>query len=116
MRSIGYRWHLRQLMATRGMYSTTDLDPLLRERGIELSATQVYRLVTGTPERLNLPVLAAICDALGCQVGDLIEPHVISTATRRRKASGAGPEADPAGASSKRRPMRPVRATVVRPK
>jgi hypothetical protein len=29
------------------------LDPLLRERGAELSASQVYRLVTGKPVRLR---------------------------------------------------------------
>ncbi|UMG92883.1 helix-turn-helix transcriptional regulator [Nocardioides sp. TF02-7] len=69
VREVDYRWHLRQLMATRGLFSTTDLAPLLAERGIELSAAQVYRLVTGTPERLNLHVLVALCDALGCTPG-----------------------------------------------
>ena len=32
--------------------------------GISLSASQVHRLVTGTPGRLSLPVLAALCDIL----------------------------------------------------
>ena len=44
-------------MAAHGMFTTTELVPLLRERGIDLSASQVHRLVTGTPERLSLPVL-----------------------------------------------------------
>jgi hypothetical protein len=48
-RQVSYRWHLRQLMVTRGMFSTTDLAPLLAERGVELSAAQVYRLVAQTP-------------------------------------------------------------------
>ena len=69
----GYRWHLRRLMAGQDMYATTQLGPLLAERGITLSREQVYRLVTGTPERLNLATLAALCDILGCQPGDLIE-------------------------------------------
>lgn len=34
---LDYRWHLREIMATRGMFSTTDLRPLLAERGIDLS-------------------------------------------------------------------------------
>ncbi len=51
---IGYVWHLRRLMAERGMFATTALVPCLAERGIELSREQVYRLVTRTPERLNL--------------------------------------------------------------
>jgi len=70
---IGYRWHLRRLMADKDMYATTQLGPLLAERGITLSREQVYRLVTGIPERLSLATLAALCDILGCQPGDIIE-------------------------------------------
>ncbi|MEU9888744.1 hypothetical protein [Sphaerisporangium sp. NPDC051011] len=40
-------------MAARGMYATTDLRPLLTERGFELSQSQVYRLVAERPEWLN---------------------------------------------------------------
>lgn len=71
---VGYRWHLRQLMASRGLYATTDLIPLLRSRGIELSREQVYRLVAKTPERLSLATLAALCDIFECAPGDLVEP------------------------------------------
>ena len=49
-RTIGYRWHLRRLMAEKDMYATTRLRPLLAERGVVLSREQVYRLVTGVPE------------------------------------------------------------------
>jgi DNA-binding Xre family transcriptional regulator len=80
--TIGYVWHLRRLMADRGMFATTELVPLLADRGVELSREQVYRLVTRTPERLNLAVLAALCDILDCQAGDLIEPVI-----RARKAT-----------------------------
>jgi len=73
-RKIGYRWHLRRLMAERDMYATTDLRPLLAERGVVLSREQVYRLVARTPERLSLATLAALCDILSCQPGDLVEP------------------------------------------
>lgn len=71
---LGYVWHLRRLMADRGMFATTDLVPRLAERGITLSREQVYRLVTRTPERLNLRVLVALCDILDCRADDLIEP------------------------------------------
>lgn len=92
-RLLGYEWHLRQLMAKAGMFSTTDLIPLLAERGIELSAAQVYRLVTGTPERLSLRTLVALCDILGCSPNDLIEPVAeakTARATTSRSRSGAG--------------------------
>lgn len=104
MRVLDYEWNLRQLMAQRGMYSTTDLDPLLRERGIQLSAAQVYRLVTGKPERLNVAVLVALSDALGCEVGELVEPVVVSAA-RRRKATGTGTPS-PSQRPTKNRPVR----------
>lgn len=34
---IGYVWHLRRLMADRGMFATTELVPHLAQRGVELS-------------------------------------------------------------------------------
>src|SRR4029077_6412820 len=49
-RKMGYRWHLRQLMAAQGMFATTDLVGPLAERGVQLSREQVFRLVTATPE------------------------------------------------------------------
>jgi DNA-binding Xre family transcriptional regulator len=95
-RLLGYDWHLRQLMAKAEMFSTTDLIPLLAERGIELSAAQVYRLVTGTPERLSLRTLVALCDILHCSPNDLIEPvaetQTALTATSRSRA-GSGQDA-----------------------
>jgi DNA-binding Xre family transcriptional regulator len=72
--TVGYRWHLRRLMADADMFATTDLVPLLAERGINLSREQVYRLVVHVPQRLSLPTLAALCDILGCGPSDLVEP------------------------------------------
>lgn len=111
-REVDYRWHLRQLMAERGLFSTTDLAPLLAERGVELSAAQVYRLVTQTPERLNLHVLAALCDALGCSPNELIEPVVVSGGGRARKIAG---QPRTSGTSSRKGsgPSRPTRARIV---
>ena len=102
-REIGYRWHLRRLMAGQDMYATTQLRPLLAERGVVLSREQVYRLVTGVPERLSLATLAALCDILGCGPGDLIEPVT--------GPGGAG-RADEAAAAGSGPLPRPVRARV----
>lgn len=70
---VSYRWHLRQLMAQRGMFATSDLGPLLAGRGVSLSREQVYRLVAHTPERLSLTTLAALCDIFEVAPGELIE-------------------------------------------
>jgi DNA-binding Xre family transcriptional regulator len=106
---LGYRWRLREIMAARGLYMTTDLSPLLAERGITLSAPQVYRLVTQTPERLSLRTLMAICDALGCSSADLIEP-VEEAKGRPARAVAGGVE----GAGDVRQ-LRPRRAEVLGP-
>lgn len=90
-RNASYQWRLRNVMADRGMFSTTQLVPHLAERGITLSASQVHRLVTGTPERLSLPVLAALCDILDVTPADLIAVSAGNVAGRA--AAGGGPAA-----------------------
>ena len=65
-RKVSYSWHLREVMARNKVYTATELVPMLHDRGIDLSASQVHRLVSGTPERLSLPVLAALCDIFTC--------------------------------------------------
>ncbi len=72
-RRVTYTWHLREVMAAHGIWQTTELRPLLAQRGVELSAAQVYRLAAGIPERLSLTTLAALCDIFGCTPADLIE-------------------------------------------
>ncbi|TDO46084.1 DNA-binding Xre family transcriptional regulator [Kribbella sp. VKM Ac-2571] len=75
-RRIGFNWKLRTIMAQRNLWKTTELMPLLKARGINLSESQVYRLVTGTPERIPARTFAALCDILDCTPNDLFEPYV----------------------------------------
>jgi len=84
---LDYTWNLREVMANRGMFNTTDIRPLLAERDVPLSPTQIWRLVTEKPERLNLRVLVALMDILDCRMDDLIEP-VATPAKRKQKAVG----------------------------
>jgi DNA-binding Xre family transcriptional regulator len=88
-RKLDYRWNLRQVMANRGMFQTTDLIGPLADREIRLSSSQVYRLVTERPERLSLKVLMALLDILECAMEDLIEPAAVAKPARKaRTASG----------------------------
>jgi DNA-binding Xre family transcriptional regulator len=108
---LDYRWNLRELMAMRGLFTTISLQPLLAERGIDLSSSQIHRLVTERPERLSLRVLMALLTILDCSMEDLIEPVAVPVVTRRRKtASGDTPGAE-SGVGS----FRPKRARIVRP-
>lgn len=72
-RSTAYVWRLREVMASHGVWKTTDLGPLLAERGVSLSAAQVYRLAAQVPERLSLRTLAALCDIFDCTPNQLID-------------------------------------------
>lgn len=92
IKKMGYTWHLRQVMAERGLFQTTELVPLLEERGIRLSREQVFRLVTQLPQRLSMDTLAALCDILDCQVQDLIE---ITVANEQVRKTGTSPAAKP---------------------
>jgi hypothetical protein len=65
------------------------LEPHLHERGITLSSVQVWRLVTQTPERLSLPVLAALCDIFECTPAELIATRTENAAPRKTAAAGA---------------------------
>lgn len=103
IKKMGYKWRLRALMAERELFHTTDLVPLLAERGIVLSREQVFRLVTQSPQRLSMDVLAALCDILECSPSDLIE--VVAAKQSVKKVAG----------TSSRTPPQSRRTTIRRP-
>lgn len=102
-------WHLRQIMAAAGMFHTTDLIEPLRAQGVQLSREQVFRLVTKTPERLNIEVLAALCRILDCTPTDLIE--VRAAQVKPRRAAGSERTSNGPAIGS----LRPVPAKLHRP-
>jgi DNA-binding Xre family transcriptional regulator len=106
-RRVSYQWRLRELMAGRGMFSTSELVPLLAARGISLSVSQVHRLVTGTPERLSLPVLAALCDILDVTPADLITTKAETSEVRKTGTAGGLSAVDTAAIQPKRARLRP---------
>jgi len=100
-RKLDYRWNLRQVMATREMFQTTDLLKPLAQREIRLSSSQVYRLVVERPERLSLKILMALLDILDCTMEDLIEPVAVAKPAVRKRAA-IGEEAGVGGLRPKR--------------
>jgi hypothetical protein len=87
-RDVSYQWRLREVMAAAGLFNASDLEPLLADRGITLSSVQVWRLVTQTPERLSLLVLAALCDIFGVTPAQLIATRAENIPARPRTAGG----------------------------
>jgi DNA-binding Xre family transcriptional regulator len=103
---VSFHWNLRQVMAENGIFQTTDLVAPLADRGIQLSRQMIHRVVTKTPQRINLELLAALCDILNCTADDLLQlrrEHVRDTpAAVNDNGPGIGD-------------LKPVRAVVRRP-
>ncbi len=106
-REVEYTWRLSELMAARGLHNTTDLIPLLAERGIILSRPQVYRIVNQKPERVALQVIAAICDIFSCGPEDLI---TVTAADVRARKTGT---ANSPNVVDLNRTIRPRRARII---
>ncbi len=92
-------------MARHGLHNSTELIPLLSERGIELSRPQFYRLVNQRPERVSLQMVAAICDIFSCGVEDLI---TVTAADARHRKTGSAPNV-----VELNKAVRPKRARVI---
>jgi DNA-binding Xre family transcriptional regulator len=101
-----FRWRLEERMHEQGIFQITGLQHQLAAHGIDVSSSQIHRLVTQTPERLNLEVLAALCEILACSPADLI---AINT-TKRQQVVAGGNVIDLSDA------VRPRRARVSRPR
>jgi DNA-binding Xre family transcriptional regulator len=92
------RWTLRMAAAKREVWTGAQLRRLLAERSnTELSAASVSALMTKTPRQLKLSTLAALCTALDCQPGELIQvdttpvarsPAVAPKAAQKRRSGG----------------------------
>ena len=100
------RWKLRMAAAQREIWTGAQLRRLLAERaGVEMSAASVSALMRQAPKQLKLSTLQALCVALDCQPGELIEVDttpVAKPAGRSKPARRAGSRA----ASDARAPRR----------
>jgi DNA-binding Xre family transcriptional regulator len=86
--AVDYEWRLRVLMAENGIFRAIDLAPRLAEHGIQLSDSQVWRLVTGRPERVNLRLMMVLCEILGCEPGELVKRTDVAVVVDKEPASG----------------------------
>ena len=72
---------------------------------MRLSDSQVWRLVTGRPERMNLRVLMVLCEILGCEPGELVRRTDVAAPVAKEPASGRSIDKD----------LKPKRARLRRP-
>jgi DNA-binding Xre family transcriptional regulator len=106
-REIQYHWRVREHMARAGMHNSRDLVGPLREPGITLSESQIYRIVGQEPERITFKVLVALCDIFGIEAGDLVT--YTATDTRQSRSKVVNSPADVPLLNA----YRPVKARIV---
>jgi len=69
------KWNLRLAAAQRDIWKASELQRLLAERGLVISAGKMSNLWSGQPASLKLDDLDVICVVLGCEIGDLLIPE-----------------------------------------
>ena len=101
------RWKLRMAAAQREVWTGAQLRRLLAERaGLELSSASVSALLTKEPAQVKLSTLAALCTALQCSPGDLIDVDI--TPVDRPAIPASTVHAGPQAARSNGRSLPPM--------
>jgi DNA-binding Xre family transcriptional regulator len=99
------KWNLRLAAANRGIWKASELQRMLADAGLVISAGKMSGLWSGHPASIKLDDLDVICAVLGCGVADLLIPEPARPAVRpgdpaqdRQTAASSPPAASPAPA------------------
>jgi DNA-binding Xre family transcriptional regulator len=69
------RWNMRLAAANRGIWKASELQRLLAEHGLVISAGKMSNLWSGQPVSLKLDDLDVVCVVLDCQIEELLIPE-----------------------------------------
>jgi DNA-binding Xre family transcriptional regulator len=69
------KWNLRLAAANRGIWKASELQRMLAERDLVISAGKMSGLWSGDPASIKLSDLDVICAVLGCGVEKLLIPE-----------------------------------------
>lgn len=69
------KWNLRLVAANRGIWKASELQRMLAERGLVISAGKMSGLWSGNPNAIKLHDLDIVCAVLGCGVEELLIPE-----------------------------------------
>ncbi|SFG51462.1 helix-turn-helix domain-containing protein [Streptomyces mirabilis] len=85
------RWNLRLAAANRGIWKAGELQRMLAERGLVISAGKMSGLWSGQPISVKLADLDVICAVLGCGIDELLvpEPETATAPTLRPSATSS---------------------------
>ncbi|WP_223167119.1 helix-turn-helix domain-containing protein [Nonomuraea sp. SYSU D8015] len=86
------KWNLRLAAANRGIWKASQLQRMLAEHGLKISAGKVSGLWSGEPASIKLDDLNVICTVLNCGVEELLipEPDKVRKTDDQQTAPAAG--------------------------
>jgi DNA-binding Xre family transcriptional regulator len=108
------KWNLRLAAANRGIWKASELQRMLAERDLIISAGKMSGLWSGDPASIKLADLDVICAVLGCGVEELLipEPDKVSRGREQEsQAVAASPAAGPPPVTPRRRDGRSLPPT-----
>ena len=111
-RTPAMRWNLRLAAANRGIWKASELQHMLADHGLVISAGKLSGLWSGEPASIKLADLDVICAVLGCGVDELLtpEPDKVQPPTEGEHGGHGQPAAaSPGSVGSARPPVMPKR-------
>lgn len=89
------KWNLRLAAANRGIWKASELQRMLADAGLVISAGKMSGLWSGNPASIKLDDLDVICAVLGCQVQELLitEPVQVPVADNQQQSRQAASSA-----------------------
>jgi DNA-binding Xre family transcriptional regulator len=105
------RWNLRLAAANRGIWKASELQRMLADHGLSISAGKLSGLWSGDPASIKLSDLDVICVVLGCEVGELLipEPDKVQRPVEDQAGQDHPAAAASSSSSSGRPPVTPKR-------
>ena len=105
------KWNLRLAAANRGIWKASELQRMLADRGLVISAGKMSGLWSGNPNAIKLHDLDVFCAVLGCGIDELLipEPEAVAAptpTTNEANAVGEGRAVTPRARTGRSLPPR----------
>jgi DNA-binding Xre family transcriptional regulator len=92
------KWNLRLAAANRGIWKASELQRMLADAGLVISAGKMSGLWSGSPASIKLDDLDVICAVVGCGVEELLIAEPGKHARRADEQPGDQAAASSSGA------------------
>jgi DNA-binding Xre family transcriptional regulator len=99
------KWNLRLAAANRGIWKASELQRMLADHGLVISAGKMSGLWSGEPASIKLEDLNVICAVLGCGVEDLLipQPEKVKQVNEQQEQPAAASSSGMSAVTPKRR-------------